>query len=97
MNIRTERPNKKLDWKRFGPYTITERIGTQAYRLALPKSMKIHPVFHTILLERYKPSIIPGQTQEPPPPIIIDDTHEYEVERILDSKILHRRLFYLVD
>src|SRR5438046_230813 len=44
-SIRTQRPSKKLDWKRLGPYSITERTGLQAYRLALPSSMKIHPVF----------------------------------------------------
>ena len=36
-NIRTQRPSKKLDWKRLGPYPILERIGTQAYRLKLPR------------------------------------------------------------
>src|SRR5436190_438213 len=67
-NIHTERPSKKLDWKRFGPYTISERIGLQAYRLDLPASMKIHPVFHVSLLEPYKPSTIPGRICDPPPP-----------------------------
>ena len=95
-NIRTECPNKKLDWKRLGPYTVIERIGTQAYRLDLPRTMKIHPVFHISLLEQYKPSIIPGRIQEPPPSIIINGEFECEVEDILDSKYLRRRLFYFV-
>ena len=93
-NIRTERRNKKLDWKRLGPYTVIERIGTQAYRLDLLRTMKIHPVFHISLLDQYKPSIIPGRIQEPPLPIIINGEFEYEVEDILDSKYLRRRLFY---
>ena len=96
VNIRTERQSRKLDWKRIGPFTITECIGTQAYRLELPKSMKIHPVFHVILLEPYKQSQIPGRTQEPPPPVIIEDIAQYEVEEILDSKVSRRRLLYLV-
>src|SRR5205814_8373322 len=54
QNIKTQRPSKKLDWKRLGPYTITERIGTQAYCLELPTWMKIHPVFHVSLLELYQ-------------------------------------------
>ena len=53
--------SRKLDWKQLGPFTIIECIGTQAYRLELPKSMKIHPVFHVVLLERYKQSDIPGR------------------------------------
>src|SRR5271169_6398517 len=51
------------------------------------------------LLERYHaPSFskFPGRTKPPPPPIIINEESEYEVENILDSKLLRRRLFYLV-
>ena len=95
-NIHTERPSKKLDWKRFGPFAITERIGLQAYRLDLPASMKIHPVFHVSLLEPYKPSTIPGRTRDPPPPIVINDENEWEVEEILDSKLRYRKLWYKV-
>ena len=88
VNIRTERQSRKLDWKQMGPFTIIERIGTQAYRLELPKSMKIHPVFHVIPLEPYKESNIPGRTQQPAPSVVIEDHIEYEVEEILDSKDL---------
>ena len=95
-NIRTERPSKKLDWKRLGPFTITERIGLQAYRLNLPQSMKIHPVFHISLLEPYKPSTIPGRFQDPPPPVVINDEYEWEVEHILDSIFRHGKLWYKV-
>src|SRR3982074_698190 len=48
-NVRTERPSKKLDWKRLDPFQITKRIGMQAYELDLPNSMRIHPVFHVSL------------------------------------------------
>ena len=95
-NIRTERPSKKLDWKRLGPFSITKRIGTQAYELSLPKSMKIHPVFHVSLLEPYKASPIPDRTQPPPPPVIVDSDREFEVEQILDSKFTRNHLYYLV-
>jgi hypothetical protein len=95
-NIHTERPSKKLDWKRLGPYSITERIGTQAYRLQLPSSMRIHPVFHVSLLEPYKPNLIPERIRPPPPPVVIQDNEEFEVEEILDSKLIRRSLFYLV-
>jgi Reverse transcriptase (RNA-dependent DNA polymerase)/RNase H-like domain found in reverse transcriptase/Integrase zinc binding domain/Chromo (CHRromatin Organisation MOdifier) domain/gag-polyprotein putative aspartyl protease len=95
-NIRTERPHKKLDWKRLGPYLVLERIGTQAYRLQLPPSLKVHPVFHVSLLDRYNESEIPGRVQPPPPPVIVDNQPEYEVEDVLDSRILRNRLYYLV-
>jgi hypothetical protein len=95
-NVRTERQSKKLDWKRLGPFTVIERVGTQAYRLELPKTMKIHSVFHVTLLDPYQESSIPGRAQVPAPPVIIEDEVEYEVEVILDSKISRRRLMYLV-
>jgi hypothetical protein len=95
-NIKTQRPSKKLDWKRIGPYSVTERIGTQAYRLQLPQSMKIHPVFHVSLLEPYKQSTIPNRIRPAPPPMIVDSETEYEVEEILDSKHLRKHLYYLV-
>jgi hypothetical protein len=96
-NIRTERPSKKLDWKRLGPFSITKRIGTQAYQLALPNSMRIHPVFHVSLLEPYFASAIPGRTPlPPPPPVVIDSEEEFEVDQILDSKFIRKRLHYLV-
>lgn len=47
--------------------------------------MKIYPVFHVSLLERYYLSTILGRTLPPPPPIEIDNELEYEVEEVLDS------------
>jgi len=53
--------------------------------------MKIHPMFHVhvSLLEPYHISIIPGRTHKPPPPIVVDGEQEYEVEKILNSRISH--------
>ncbi len=49
-NIKTSRQSKKLDWKNLGPFTVTQVVSSHAYRLDLPDSMKIHPVFHVSLL-----------------------------------------------
>ena len=95
-NISTQRPCKKLDWKRLGPYLVSERIGTQAYRLQLPPSLKVHPVFHVSLLDRYAESDIPSRIQPPAPLVIVDSQLEFEVEEILDSRLMRNRLFYLV-
>src|SRR5439155_19764400 len=95
-NIHTQRLSKKLDWKRLSPYLILERIGTQAYRLQLPPSLRIHPVFHISLLDRYNKSDIPGRIQPTPPPVVVENQLEYEVEEILDSRLMHNRLLYLV-
>ena len=50
-NICTTRVSEKLDYKRIGPYEITKKINRNAYRLDLPKTMKIHNVFYVLLLD----------------------------------------------
>src|SRR5438045_3321279 len=58
--------------------------------------MKIHPVFHVSLLDQFAESNISGCIQPLSPPVIVKDQVKYEVEDVLDSKIMHKRLFYLV-
>ena len=77
--------HRKLSPKRFGPFTITERIGAVAYRLDLPATMKIHDVFHIDLLMPYKETEAYGQPFTRPPPVI-EGEEEYEVEAILDAR-----------
>ena len=46
----------KLSLRFIGPLEILERVGTVAYRLALPLSMSgVHEVFHVSMLRRYIP------------------------------------------
>ena len=100
-NIRTLRPQKKLDWKNLGPFPITEVISAFAYRIGLPPSIKIHPVFHVSLLRAAASDPLPGQKQSAPPPVEVDGVEEFEVQEILDSRWERRgrggpRLRYLV-
>ena len=44
----------KLSLRFIGPFKILERVGTVAYRLALPPNMSgVHEVFHVSILRRY--------------------------------------------
>ena len=54
-NIKTKKPSKILEARRYGPYEIVERIGRQAYRLDLLSRSRIHPVFNVNLIESFHP------------------------------------------
>ena len=57
-NIKTQRPNDKLDHKKLGLFEIAEVKGSVNYRLKLPKSIRIHLVFHISLLEKVPPGAL---------------------------------------
>ena len=98
QNIKTRRPSKKLDVKYSGPFEVKERIGTLNYRLKLPPSVKFRDVFHVSLLEPFNEPSFPGQQPVRPGPLQVDSEEEYEVARIVDSRLYGRRkeLQYLV-
>jgi hypothetical protein len=78
---------RKLLPKWVGPFEVTERIGKVAYKLDLPPNLKMHNVFHVQLLKKYRDN---GKMQPPPPPNEIDDSLEYEVERVLGQRDVKR-------
>ena len=95
-NIKTTRPSVKLDDKFFGPFKIIQQINDVAFKLNLPKTLKIHPVFHVSLLKPKDPNNISIPTPPAPDPITVDGNLEYEVEAILDSKSHRNSVRYLV-
>jgi hypothetical protein len=75
----------KLSFKYFGPYTVLERYGTVAYKLELPSTSQVHPVFHVSQLKSYIPDHTPV-FQELPTPLQLD------VAALTPQEILDRRL-----
>jgi hypothetical protein len=53
--------------------------------------MKIHPVFHVNLLTRYRETDTHGPNYTRPTPEIIDGEPEWEVEKIIKSRLFGRR------
>ena len=84
-NIKTKRPSKKLDHKMVSPFKIKALVGSSC-RLDLPTSMKIHNVFHPSLLRKASADPLPGQHNDPAPPVIVDDKEEWKVNDILDAR-----------
>ena len=95
-NFRTERPSRKLDHKFTGPYEILEAIGTHAYRLKFPRTIKRHPVVHVSEIEPAAQDPLAGQIIPPPPPVIVEGNEEWEVEEVVDSRFRYRKLQYKV-
>ena len=77
---------------------MTQVISSTAYKLDLPIGMRIHPVFHVSLLKPYQVSPNEFLRPTPPPAVVLPNTEqeEYEVETILDKRILRKKLQYLI-
>ena len=86
--------DKKLQPKFIGPFRVTERIGNQAYRLALPSQYdRLHDVFPIQLLEPYY-----GRDDADPLPMpeLEDEPDEYEVEEVKDKVLMKGQIRCLV-
>ena len=89
---------EKLSPRFIGPFEILERIGTVAYRLALPPSMSgVHEAFHVSMLRIYTPDpahvVDWGQVE-----IDTDGIFEEGLVCIVDSRcrVLRRKTVRLV-
>ena len=91
---------KKLDDVRHGPFEIVEKVGASSYKLKIPKTWKrIHDVFNEVLLTPYHEPQFPNQPRATkPPPEVVGEELEYEVEKIVDSRLTRnkRGVQYLV-
>ena len=63
-NIKITRPSDKLDYKKIGPFKIKRNIRNISYKLHLPSTIKIHPVFHVSLLKPADPDTSIGPASE---------------------------------
>lgn len=92
--------SRNLGPQRVGPYRIVRQVGSLAYELELPPTLRIHPVISVSHLEK-GPQIVP---ERPPPDLIYDEGEaqegEFEVEAILGAQMRGRgrgrELHYLV-
>jgi len=97
-NLKLPYHTPKLAPRRQGPFHINKVISPVAYQLALPLSWGIHNIFHASLLLPYKESATHGPNYTQPPPDLIEDEEEYEVEAIINHRLYgcRRQLQYLI-
>lgn len=84
-----------LSTKKVGPFKILSRVGRLAYRLELPKTMKIHPVISVVHLEQA--SIDPFERVVPQPgPVIVEGQEEWVIEKLIAREKRGRKDGYKV-
>ena len=81
QNLRTTRPNKKLDHKKIGPFMIIIKLGPAIRKLQLSKNAKIYLVFNVFLFYLANPDTPLQSTFR----YKSKKENEFEVERILNK------------
>jgi hypothetical protein len=94
--------SRKLTARYVGPFLVERVVNPVAYKLKLPASLKIHPVFHVSMLQPWRedaefPEHQPAQTRPPP---VNEDENMFKVDRLLDKRARRygrgQRVEYLV-
>jgi hypothetical protein len=92
-NLRFKGPGCSKLMPRFvGPLKIIERVGKVSYRLDLPSTMRVHPVFHVELLKEFH-----GDYTTPPPLLECEDgTVLWQVDKVVKVRGKGAKRQYLV-
>jgi len=88
----------KLAPRRHRPFQIEKVISSVAYWLRLLPQWTIHPIFHASLLTLYVQTKEHRENYSRPPPDLIDNQEQYEVETIRSHQChgRKRQLQYLI-
>jgi len=89
------RRSEKLTKHFIGPYKVKGIISSNVIELELPKSIRIHSVVNMSRVRLYKPQV-EGQKKIPPKPVIIEGEEKFEVEKILNKRIVRGKEKFLV-
>jgi hypothetical protein len=92
---RTNRPSKKLSSQNVGPFKILEKVN-HFFKLDLPPSIKVHPMFYVNKLRKHPDNPLQGQLDPEPEPLNVYGDDEYKVKEILSTRLVYRLLRYKV-
>ncbi|KAH9770903.1 Integrase catalytic domain-containing protein [Citrus sinensis] len=87
------RASMKLAPRFFGPYYIIGKVGTVAYRLALPPSSQIHNVFHVSMLRKHLGPIHTSASNQLPH-VSDDFTILPQPKAILDRRVIQKGKYH---
>ena len=79
--------HKVLIRRNKGPFEIVGKVGKVSYRLDLPDTLKIHPIFHVSMLKPYHADEgdqdrgVSTRT-----PLVMTKSYDKEIEEVLASK-----------
>jgi hypothetical protein len=90
-NIQIDRLSKKLNHKMLESFKILEKR-ERSYKLDLSDEMNIHSVFHISLLRKNSDDFLSRQIMLSSSSVMIDDEQKYDVEDIVDSRVIDRTL-----
>ncbi|KAK3568543.1 hypothetical protein QTP86_008760 [Hemibagrus guttatus] len=97
-NLRLKLPCRKLSPRFIGPFKIIPHGNPVTYRLRLPVTYRICPMFHVSLMKPAHPSTEGAPAGgEPPPPLDVEGSPAYRVWALLDSRQVRSRVQYLMD
>uniref|UniRef100_A0A8C6PAB7 Gypsy retrotransposon integrase-like protein 1 n=3 Tax=Nothobranchius TaxID=28779 RepID=A0A8C6PAB7_NOTFU len=88
---------RKLLPRYIGPYSVSRVINPVAVRLDLPRSLRIHPVFHVSKLKPFVTSPLHPPPAAPPAPRLVEGGPVFKVNKLLASRRVGRGIQYLVD
>jgi len=90
-NLQTTHPKVKLALRRYGPFKVIWASPTNC-KLQLPKTMRVHPVFHNLLLKPYHKTQAHGPNFERPPPEIVGgEEGHYKIDKVLAARPTRNR------
>jgi len=82
MSLKQAKKDNKISPKYYGPYKVLQKINTMAYKLELPASSRVHPVFHVSCFKK---------VDKPPVQIVFPELDE-EGKIILEPEAVTERI-----
>ena len=90
LNVPGQTDSRKFRMKYIGPYKVEEQVSKVAYRLSLPKHMKVHPVFHVDRLRPWKQSSRALRPATDGTKAVNNEGTEFTVEKLLRTRTVRR-------